>query len=105
GSDLGANLYQLVQHILEETDLPRLRFASVEPWDLPLNFFELFSNPRLMPHMHLPLQSGSDRILRQMARRCLTQDFAELVRQARLVVPDFNVTTDIIAGFPGETAF
>lgn len=56
-----------------------------------------------MPHMHLPLQSGSDAILRRMARRCKTSEFASLVEQARASVSGFNVTTDIIVGFPGET--
>ena len=103
GSDINSNLTQLVEAILQETDIPRLRFASVEPWNLPEHFFTLFSNPRLMPHMHLPLQSGSDRILKHMARRCSTDDFARLIEQARATVPEFNVTTDIIVGFPGET--
>ena len=103
GSDLDSDLYTLLKSILSETDIPRLRLASVEPWDLPDNFFELFKNPRLMPHMHLPLQSGSDAILKRMARRCKTPDFKQLLQQARAEVPDFNVTTDIIVGFPGET--
>ncbi|MBU0655230.1 MAG: tRNA (N(6)-L-threonylcarbamoyladenosine(37)-C(2))-methylthiotransferase MtaB [Gammaproteobacteria bacterium] len=103
GSDIGSSLYTLVQKILQETDIPRLRFASVEPWDLPDDFFALFSNPRLLPHMHLPLQSGADSILRRMARRCKTAEFASLVAEARRAVPGFNVTTDIIVGFPGET--
>jgi threonylcarbamoyladenosine tRNA methylthiotransferase MtaB len=103
GSDLGTDLYRLIQTILAETDLPRLRLASVEPWDLPEDFFTLFDNPRLMPHMHLPLQSGADSVLRRMARRCKTADFARLVWQAREQVPGFNVTTDVIVGFPGES--
>jgi threonylcarbamoyladenosine tRNA methylthiotransferase MtaB len=56
-----------------------------------------------MPHLHLPLQSGSDSVLRRMSRRCRTDEYRELIRQARAEVPDFNVTTDIIVGFPGET--
>jgi threonylcarbamoyladenosine tRNA methylthiotransferase MtaB len=56
-----------------------------------------------MPHMHLPIQSGSDTVLRRMARRCKTVEFARLVEQARDAIPLFNVTTDLIAGFPGET--
>ena len=56
-----------------------------------------------MPHMHLPLQSGSDRVLRRMARRCKTAQFGELVERARSEVHGFNVTTDIIVGFPGES--
>lgn len=104
GSDLDSDLHQLVATILRDTDLPRLRLASVEPWDLPDNFFALFENPRLMPHMHLPLQSGSDSVLRRMSRRCRGDDFRVLVDRARAWVKDFNVTTDIIVGFPGESA-
>ncbi|TQV80294.1 tRNA (N(6)-L-threonylcarbamoyladenosine(37)-C(2))-methylthiotransferase MtaB [Aliikangiella coralliicola] len=103
GSDLGTSLYELVVAILEKTQIPRIRFASVEPWDLPENFFELFRNERLMPHMHLPIQSGSNRILRKMSRRCKSETFLKLVEKAREVIPEFNVTTDIIVGFPGET--
>jgi len=103
GSDINSDLYKLIKTILRETDLPRLRLASVEPWDLPDKFFELFSNPRLMPHMHLPLQSGSDGVLKRMSRRCKTEDFKRLIDYARSEVPDFNVTTDVIVGFPGET--
>ncbi len=104
GSDLAeTSLYTLVKRLLVETDVPRIRFASVEPWDLPEDFFALFSNPRLMPHMHLPIQSGADSVLRRMARRCKTTEFTQLVQQARAAIPNFNVTTDIIVGFPGET--
>lgn len=103
GSDIQSNLTALVKKILSDTDIPRIRFASVEPWDLGENFFTLFENNRLMPHMHLPLQSGSDAILRRMARRCKSSEFASLVNQARADVQGFNITTDIIVGFPGET--
>jgi len=103
GNDINCDLYGLIKAILSETDLPRLRLASVEPWDLPDRFFELFSNQRLMPHMHLPLQSGSDSVLKRMSRRCKTADFKRLIDTARKEVPDFNVTTDVIVGFPGET--
>lgn len=103
GSDLDSSLYDLVVAILEETKIPRIRFASVEPWDLPEGFFDLFRDSRLMPHMHLPIQSGSNQILRKMSRRCKSETFKALVAKAREVVPSFNVTTDIIVGFPGET--
>ncbi len=103
GSDIDSSLYELIKTILANTDIPRIRLASVEPWDLPDNFFSLFSNKRLMPHMHLPLQSGSDSVLKRMARRCKTNDFKTLVKQARNEIPNFNLTTDIIVGFPGET--
>lgn len=103
GSDLGCDLDALVQALLADTDMPRIRFASVEPWDLSPGFLDLFANTRVQPHMHLPLQSGSDSVLRRMARRCKTTDFAQLTKDLRQAVPNFNITTDIIAGFPGET--
>ena len=103
GSDLDTDLHHLIRAVLAQTEIPRIRLGSVEPWDLPENFWSLFENRRLMPHLHLPLQSGADSVLRRMARRCATADFSRLIEQARLEVPDFNVTTDIIVGFPGET--
>lgn len=103
GSDIDVNLANLVKALLSETDVPRIRFASVEPWDLSPDFLELFADPRIQPHMHLPLQSGSDTVLRRMARRCKTAEFAQLTDELRRSIPGFNVTTDIIAGFPGET--
>lgn len=103
GSDLGVDLSDLIKAVLAETGIPRLRLGSLEPWELPDDFFELFDNPRLMPHLHLPLQSGSDAVLRRMARRCKTREFAAIVNQLRAQIPHFNVTTDIIVGFPGES--
>jgi threonylcarbamoyladenosine tRNA methylthiotransferase MtaB len=103
GRERDTDLYQLVRRLLDNTDIPRLRLGSVEPWDLPKHFWSLFENPRCMPHLHLPLQSGADSVLRRMARRCKTSDFTRLIHQARNQVPDFNVTTDVMVGFPGET--
>lgn len=103
GTDIGSSLYELVQLVLKETDVPRIRLGSLEPWDIHEDFFGLFENNRLMPHLHLPLQSGSDSVLKRMARRCKTGEFAGLIEKARNSVADFNVTTDIIVGFPGET--
>ncbi|MDO9163827.1 MAG: tRNA (N(6)-L-threonylcarbamoyladenosine(37)-C(2))-methylthiotransferase MtaB [Methylococcaceae bacterium] len=103
GSDLDNTLSDLIKAILADTEIPRLRLGSLEPWELPADFFELFDNPRLMPHLHLPLQSGSDTVLRRMARRCKTEEFAAIVSQLRQQIPHFNITTDIIVGFPGET--
>ena len=103
GSDFGSSLYELTVALLEQTTIARIRFASVEPWDLPDNFFVLFENKRLMPHMHLPIQSGSDKILKKMSRRCKTSTFLELIKKARHVIPEFNITSDIIVGFPTET--
>jgi len=103
GSDCGSDLRALVSGVLTDTDVPRIRLGSLEPWDIQPRFWSLFDNPRLMPHLHLPVQSGADSVLRRMARRCRSGDFARLVAQARERVAHFNVTTDIIVGFPGET--
>ncbi|MEY6432260.1 tRNA (N(6)-L-threonylcarbamoyladenosine(37)-C(2))-methylthiotransferase MtaB [Thioalkalicoccus limnaeus] len=103
GRDQGIGLTDLVRALLAETALPRLRLGALEPWDLPADLWDLFADPRLMPHLHLPIQSGSDRILRRMARRGTTDAFARLVAAGRAAVPDLNISTDIIAGFPGET--
>jgi len=103
GSDTGEDLTTLLRAVIQGTDIERIRLGSLEPWDLPADFLDLFANPRLMPHLHLPLQSGSDAVLKRMARRCKTADFEALVQEARGQIPDLNVTTDIIVGFPGET--
>jgi len=103
GSDLGTDLYALVEAILHHTGIPRLRLSSLEPWDLPPRFFDLWANPRLMPHLHLPLQSGSDSVLRRMARRYTTAEYAALARSARTAIPDLSLTTDLLVGFPGES--
>lgn len=105
GHDLGQRqgLFQLVRRLLAETELPRLRLSSVEPWDLDESFFDLFSDPRVLPHLHLPVQSGSDATLRRMARRTTTRELSALVATARTAHPDMAVTTDVMVGFPGET--
>ncbi len=103
GSDTNSSLYQLIKIVLAKTTIPRIRLASVEPWDLHEKFFSLFSNKRLMPHIHLPLQSGCDSVLKRMGRRCKTKDFKNIVQKARDEISNFNITTDIIVGFPGET--
>lgn len=105
GHDLGfpAGLTELVQAIFAYTDLPRLRLSSLEPWDIEPDFFQLWHNPRLLPHLHLPLQSGSDAILRLMARRTRPEMFRQLVAAARANIANLNLSTDMIVGFPGET--
>lgn len=105
GHDVGnkVGLRELVDAILSHTDIPRLRLSSLEPWDLAEDFFTLWQNPRLLPHLHMPLQSGNDLILRRMARRTSQTSFRTLVEAARAHIPNLNLSTDIIMGFPGET--
>ncbi len=105
GRDLGqaGGLRDLVAALLADTGVPRIRLSSLEPWDVAPGFFDLWANPRLLPHLHLPLQSGSDRVLRRMARRTTRAAFRALANEARAAIPDLNLSTDLIAGFPGET--
>lgn len=103
GSDTGSHLTQLVESVLRQTQIPRIRLGSLEPWDLPDEFIALFENERLMPHLHLPLQSGSDAVLKRMARRTRRADFLDLSARLRDAAPGINLTSDIIVGFPGET--
>jgi threonylcarbamoyladenosine tRNA methylthiotransferase MtaB len=96
-------LFHLVQAILAETDIPRLRLSSLEPWDLSENFISLWKNPRICQHIHLPLQSGSQMTLKRMGRKTDPDSYAKLVAFVRDVSPNIAITTDIISGFPGET--
>jgi threonylcarbamoyladenosine tRNA methylthiotransferase MtaB len=98
-----SHLRDLVKAILRDTDVPRLRLSSLEPWDLDADFFSLWKDKRLMPHLHLPLQSGCESTLKRMARKTTPASFRELVSAARGMNPDVAITTDVIAGFPGET--
>ena len=103
GQDLNCRLRDLVEAVLRETDVLRLRLSSLEPWDLDADFFSLWEDSRLMPHLHLPLQSGCESTLKRMARKTTPTSFRDLVSAARAVIPEVAITTDVIAGFPGET--
>ena len=101
--DPAVELADLIEFLLRETDIPRIRLSSLESWNLSDRFLRLWENPRMCPHFHLPLQSGSDSVLKRMARRTTLAEFRRLVETAISIVPDFAITTDVIAGFPGET--
>jgi len=103
GHDQGTTLSALLEALLARTGIGRIRVGSLEPWDLPRGFFGAWADGRLCPHLHLPLQSGSGSVLRRMARRCSPDSFATLVEEARAAIPELNVSTDVIVGFPGET--
>ena len=99
----GATLTRLLERILAETAVPRLRVSSLQPQEITLRLLELWQDPRLCRHFHIPLQSGSDRILETMRRRYTTGLFAEKVDLVRNTVAGSGITADLIAGFPGET--
>ena len=101
--DVRDGLADLVRAVLAETSIPRLRLSSLEPWDLEPEFFDLWQDARLCRHLHLPLQSGCDATLRRMGRRTSQAAFGALVEAARARIPDLALSTDVIAGFPGET--
>lgn len=100
----GTNFESLVEKILDIPGDFRVRISSIEPDGYGDQFIELFQHPKLMPHLHLCLQSGSDAILLRMRRMYTLSDFRSIVDKFRNSHPDFNLTTDIIVGFPGETA-
>ena len=104
GFDLnGVNLEGLLERILSETSVERLRVSSLQAHEITRSLLELWSDRRLMPHFHIPLQSGSDSLLRAMRRRYDSRQFAWAVDRVRGMLPDAGVTTDLIVGFPGET--
>jgi threonylcarbamoyladenosine tRNA methylthiotransferase MtaB len=103
GQEWGGHLRDLVRSILGETDIQRLRLSSLEPWDLDAQFYALWQDRRVCQHLHLPLQSGCGSTTRRMARKTSPTSFRELVAAARQVMPEVAITTDVIAGFPGET--
>ncbi|MHB8539551.1 MAG: tRNA (N(6)-L-threonylcarbamoyladenosine(37)-C(2))-methylthiotransferase MtaB [Candidatus Acidiferrales bacterium] len=113
GIDLGSygreltpriTLYSLIRRILHESGIERLRFSSIEPMDITQDFVALVASaPRIAPHFHMPLQSGSDRVLRAMHRWYRAAHYA---RRAEIIhdrLPDAAIGADVIAGFPGET--
>ncbi|MCY3709397.1 MAG: tRNA (N(6)-L-threonylcarbamoyladenosine(37)-C(2))-methylthiotransferase MtaB [Caldilineaceae bacterium] len=99
------DLKELTAAILTDTDIARLRLSSLEPWELADGFFDLWQRwpGRLCPHLHLPLQAGTDAQLRRMARRCTVASFLKLAADARAAIPNLIITTDLIVGFPGES--
>jgi threonylcarbamoyladenosine tRNA methylthiotransferase MtaB len=97
-------LVNLLRRLLEETSVERLRLSSVEPMDFSDDLLGLMAtSPRLARHVHMPLQSGSDRILRLMHRRYRPRHYADRVLKARALMPDAAIGADVMVGFPGES--
>jgi threonylcarbamoyladenosine tRNA methylthiotransferase MtaB len=106
GRDLegSSRLVDLVQRLLDETQVERLRLSSVEPMDWSDALLELVAtSPRIAKHVHAPLQSGSDQVLRRMHRKYHPRHYADRILKARALMPDCAVGADVMTGFPGET--
>jgi len=106
GRDLPGTLRfpDLLRTILRETDVKRLRISSVEPMDWSSDLLELVATePRLAKHVHAPLQSGSDAVLKRMFRKYRTRHYATRLEMARHLMPDAAIGADVLVGFPGET--
>ena len=99
----GVSLRGLLQRILTETDVERLRLSSLQPKEISPELIGLWRNERLCRHFHLSLQSGSDGVLGRMRRGYTSGDYQQAVALIRDMVPEVAITTDIIVGFPGET--
>ncbi len=99
GNDLSA----LIKNILEKTSIEKIRLSSIEMWEIGDELLELMENSRLCNHLHIPLQHGTDEILKLMNRPYTTRDYFALIEKIRNKIPDIGLTTDIIAGFPRET--
>jgi threonylcarbamoyladenosine tRNA methylthiotransferase MtaB len=107
GFDLESiNLAGLLRAVLAGSDVPRVRVSSLQPLEMTDELLDVWSQSggRLCPHFHIPLQSGSDTVLVRMRRRYTAEQFISAVSRVREAVPGCSVTTDVICGFPGETA-
>lgn len=105
GRDLAPriSLRTLVRQLIDQTNLPSLRLSSIEPIDITQDFVNLVaSEPRIAPHFHMPLQSGSDRILRAMHRWYRAAHYARRIEIIRETLPHAAIGADVIVGFPGE---
>ena len=98
------DLTGLLRRVLADTGIPRLRLSSLQPEEITPDLLALWNSPRLCRHFHLSLQSGSNTVLRRMNRRYTTAGYARAAALIRSAVPAAAITTDIITGFPGETA-
>ena len=100
----GMRLADLIRRLLDETEVARLRLSSVEPMDWSDELLELVAaSPRIADHVHAPLQSGSDHVLRRMHRKYRPKHYEDRIRKARAAMPDAAIGADVMVGFPGET--
>jgi threonylcarbamoyladenosine tRNA methylthiotransferase MtaB len=97
------DLGDLIAALLRETEIARIRVSSLEPEDFRLEWLEFWRDPRMCRHFHLPMQSGSDAVLRRMARRYNSSRYQTIISTAKRLIPGVAISTDIITGFPGES--
>ena len=101
--DTNYNMSNLLEDVAK-TGIERVRFVTSHPWDFTDDMIDIISKyDNIMPYIHLPLQSGSSRILKLMGRRYSKEDYLTLFNKIKEKVPNCSITTDIIVGFPGET--
>ena len=99
----GTRLPGLIEKILKATSIPRIRLSSIEPTDINDELIDLIAKEgRICRHLHIPLQSGSNKILKLMNRKYSMFDYEALIKKIKKSVEDINITTDIIVGFPSE---
>ena len=106
GTKIGAytpSLELLIRRILDQTSVKRIRLSSLQPKDITDGLLDLWNDARLCRHLHLPLQSGSDPVLKRMNRPYSIADYASTIERVRKAIPKVSITTDIIVGFPKET--
>ena len=104
GKDLDDVSFARLLELVSDTGIPRIRFVTSHPWDFTDEMIDVIAErDNIMPYIHLPLQSGSSRILKLMGRRYSKDDYLTLYNKIRSKVKDVSITTDIIVGFPGET--
>lgn len=96
-------LADLIERVLAETSIERLRITSVGPHEIDERFISIVNNPRVAAHLHLALQSGSPTVLKRMKRWYNLQQYRRAVRRLYQEIPEIGITTDVIVGFPGET--
>ena len=100
-----ADLAMLIEYIAEIPGIERIRYTTSHPREMTSRLVETYAKvPKLVSHLHLPVQSGSDRVLAAMKRGYTTLEYKSLVRKLRAVRPDISLSSDFIVGFPGETA-
>ena len=105
GKDLDINygMEDLLEDV-SKTNIPRIRFVTSHPWDFTDNMIDTIAKyPNIMPYIHLPLQSGSNKILKLMGRRYTREEYLELFNKIKKRIPNCTISTDIIVGFPNET--